>query len=76
METLGLVDLRSLSPKARAAANARTLMLDKRAYDVAADVWRHTHHARRSRTTTMDGDDDRDHDTPATGSLTESMSPR
>jgi hypothetical protein len=42
METLGLVDLRSLGPKARAAANARTLKLDKRAYDVATDVWRHT----------------------------------
>jgi hypothetical protein len=42
METLGLVDFRSLSPKARAAANARTLKLDKRAYDVAADVWRDT----------------------------------
>jgi hypothetical protein len=42
METLRLVELRSLSPKARAAANARTLKLDERAYDVAADVWRDT----------------------------------
>jgi hypothetical protein len=42
METLGLIDLRTLSPKARAAANARTLKLDKRAYNVAADVWEDT----------------------------------
>jgi hypothetical protein len=67
METLGLVDLRTLSPKARAAANARTLKLDKRAYNVAADVWEDTpraalafaarRHVRRSEIV-----DDGDHD--------------
>jgi hypothetical protein len=57
METLGLVDLRSLGPKARAAANARTLKLDKRAYDVAADVWRDT-----PRAALEDHDDEGDDD--------------
>jgi hypothetical protein len=57
METLDLVDLVDLDPKARAAANARTLELDRRAYSIAADVFRGS-----PRATLADHDDDDEND--------------
>jgi hypothetical protein len=39
METLALTELRHLSPEERAEANSRTLELDTRAYEFAADVY-------------------------------------
>jgi hypothetical protein len=39
METLTLAEVVQLSPEERAEANARTLELDTRAYEFAADVY-------------------------------------